>query len=77
MEMMLENIRPGIRAVVTKIPDTSALKSRLREFGLVPGTELSCRFLSPGEDLAALELRGTVIALRLKDLKGITVRRYP
>lgn len=77
MEIMLRDIWPGVRAVVTDIPDTNALKGRLREFGLVPGTELRCCFLSPGGDLAALELRGTVIAVRLKDLGGIMARRCP
>lgn len=75
MEIMLCDIRPGIRVVVTEIPDTNALKGRLRQFGLVQGTELQCRFVSPGGDLAALELRGTVIAVRLKDLDGIMSRR--
>ena len=75
MQIILKDIRPGVRAVVTEIPDSSLLKSRLRDFGLVQGTELRCLFLSPGGDLAALELRGTVIAVRLADLDGITVRR--
>lgn len=77
MEISLNEIRSGERAVVTRIPDSSPLKSRLREFGMVPGTLVNCRFLSPGGDLAALELRGTVIALRLADLGGITARRHP
>ena len=75
MGIMLCEIWPGTRAVVTEIPDTNPLKSRLRQFGLVQGTKLCCRFLSPGGDLAALELRGTVIAVRRKDLSGIMVRR--
>lgn len=75
MEIMLSKLRPGIRALVTEIPDINVLKGRLREFGLVPGTELMCRFISPAGDLMALELRGTVIAVRLKDLGGIMVRR--
>ena len=75
MEVMLSELRPGVRAVVMEIPDTSPLKGRLREFGLVPGTKLVCRFLSPGGDLTALELRGTVIVVRRKELGGIIVRR--
>lgn len=75
MEIMLCDIWPGARVVVTEISDTNALKDRLREFGLVQGTKIWCRFLSPAGDLAALELRGTVIAVRLKDLSGIMVRR--
>jgi ferrous iron transport protein A len=75
MKIMLCDIRPGVRAVVTEIPDTNAMKGRLRQLGLVPGTEVICRFFSPGGDLAALELRGTVIALRRRDMGGIVVRR--
>lgn len=75
MEFMLCDIRPGVRAVVTEIPDSSPLKGRLREFGLIAGTEVYCRFLSPAGDLGALELRGTVIALRRADLGGMMARR--
>lgn len=75
MDIMLWDIRPGVRAVVTEISEENTLKSRLREFGMIPGTEIRCRFLSPGGDLAALELRGTVIAVRLKDVCGIMARR--
>ena len=75
MKLMLCDIRPGIRAVVTEIPDTSALKGRLQEFGMMPGPQIKCLFLSPGGDLAALELKGTVIAVRVADLTGITARR--
>lgn len=75
MEIMLCDIRPGVQAVVTEISEENGLKGRLREFGMIPGTEIRCRYLSPGGDLAALELRGTVIAIRRKDLKGIYARR--
>ena len=74
MEFILSAIRTGQRAVVTSISDACPLKSRLREFGLVPGTMLQCRFKSPGGDLAALEVRGAVIALRVRDLSDITAR---
>lgn len=75
MEIMLCDMKPGERAVVTRILDENLLKGRLREFGLVPGTEAFCRYLSPGGNLTALELRGTVIAVRRKDLVGIYARR--
>ena len=75
MEIMLCDIQPGVRAVVTDVSDENALKGRLREFGMTPGTEMCCRFLSPGGDLVALELRGTLLAVRRRDLKGIYARR--
>lgn len=75
MEIMLCDIRPGDRVIVTGISDKCRLKGRLREFGMVEETDVCCRYLSPGGSLAALELRGTVIAVRRKDLKGIRARR--
>lgn len=73
--MDLDRIRPGIRAVVTYIPQDCPIKSRLAEFGFSTDTLISCRCLSPGGDLAALELLDTVIAVRVADLRGIRVRR--
>lgn len=75
MEFSLEEIRTGDRAVITHIPDSNPLKSRLREFGFVAETQICCPFCSPAGDLAALELGGTVIAVRVKDLRGILARR--
>ena len=58
MEMYLDRLEPGLRAVVTQIKSPEPLRCRLRDFGMVTG----------------LELRGTVIALRTCDLKKIRVR---
>lgn len=74
METSLDQIRTGVRAVVTKIEVKAELARRLRDFGLVPGTLVCCRYRSPGGQVTALELRGTVVALRTRDLKRIEVR---
>lgn len=75
MEFELEQIHPGQRAVITYIPENHPLKSRLRGFGFVPDAQISCPFLSPGGDLTALEICGSMIAVRAKDLRGIVARR--
>lgn len=74
METNLNCIRPGAQAVVTQIHADTRLKSRLRDFGLVPGTVVRCRYRSPGGSVTALEFRGTVVALRTRDLQKIRVR---
>ena len=74
METGLNQVRPGMQAVVTQIGVDTPLALRLRDFGLVPGTQVCCRYRSPGGQVTALELRGTVIALRTCDLKQIRVR---
>lgn len=74
MEMNLDRLLPGLRSVVTEIRVPEPLRCRLRDFGLVTGTEVSVRYRSPDGGVTALELRGTVIALRTSELKKIRVR---
>lgn len=73
METSLDSIRPGVRAVVTEINVDPALRRRLRDFGLIPGTVVRCQYRSPWGDVTALKLRGTVLALRTRDLRKIRV----
>ncbi len=74
METSLDRLRPGCRAIVIKVNTAPALTRRLRDFGLVPGTAVHCRYKSPWGDVTALYLRGAVLALRTKDLRRIRVR---
>ena len=74
METSLNRIRPGMRAVVTEMKVPGALESRLRDFGLVPGTAVVCRYRGPGGGVTALDVRGAVLALRTRDLVNIRVR---
>lgn len=74
METGLDCVRPGAAAVVTQVNTDPALKRRLHAFGLVPGTTVRCRYRCPWGDVTALELRGSVLALRTKDLRKIRVR---
>ena len=71
MEIALHELRPGACARVTGMNCTEALMTRLKDFGFVPGTELTCRYRSPGGTVTALELRQTVLAIRTRDLQNI------
>lgn len=74
MEMDLDLLQPGRSATVVCIRSEKALKARLQDFGLVPGTVVHCRFRSPDGCVTALEFRGLLLALRTTDLKHIRVR---
>lgn len=74
METTLDQVQPGKQAVIIQMDLEPALKCRLRNFGLVPGTAVCCRYRSPGGQVTALAFRGTVVALRTRDLKKIRVR---
>lgn len=74
MNLNLDGLRPGMGALVTGVSCDEALRKRLEDFGLTEGTEVSCRYRSPHEDVTALELRGTVLAIRRRDLRLISGR---
>ena len=73
MQISLDQVRPGTWASVTQIRTPQALTARLQDFGLIPGTAVCCRYRSPGGHVTALELRGTVVAMRTRDMRDILV----
>lgn len=75
MELTLDQLRPGMEAVVLRLTLGEELRLRLQDFGLVPGTRVGCRCRSAKGELIALELRGTVVALRRGALRGILGKR--
>ncbi len=74
MVLSLDRVCFGTWGDVVEIDTPARLCARLRDFGLVPGTKVCRRYCSPGRDVTAIELRGSVLALRTPDLKGIKVR---
>ncbi len=74
MILPLDQVCIGMWACVTDVDTDVLLRRRLRDFGLVPGTRVRRRYCSPGGYVAAIELRGSVLALRRTDLHKIQVR---
>lgn len=73
MIMSLDQVCIDVWACVISVDTDLQLQLRLRDFGLVPGTRVRRRYASPGGDVVAIELRGSVLALRKSDLHGIRV----
>ena len=69
----LAHLKTGVWATGEKIIVPQRLDDRLRDFGLIPGTRVQCRYRSPGNHVTALEFRGTVVALRTGDLEKVRV----
>ena len=74
MQTNLNELRLGRQAVVETIEAEPVLRQRLRDFGLVPGTRICCRYRTPCGSVTAVAFRGSVVALRTRDLKKIRVR---
>ena len=72
MEITLDHLRPGMGASVVRIDTKDVLRRRLEDFGFVPGTFVHCCYRSPRADVSAIGFRGSVLALRSRDLSKIT-----
>ena len=73
MLQTFDRVRPGVWCSVAAVETNEALTNRLRDFGLVPGTKVRPQYRSPRGDVTAIELRGSVLALRTRDLRQIQV----
>lgn len=74
MQVSLDKLPIGVSATVVHMGCQEALQRRLGDFGLIPGTVVETRYRSPGGGVTALECRGTVLAMRTRDLKGVRVQ---
>ena len=71
--MTLNNLSVGESCTIKKIKDSSKIKRRLLDIGLIPGTKVECVLSSPSNDSLAYLIRGTTIAIRKIDSKEIEV----
>lgn len=72
--LRLCELRPGQRAVVRKLAAVGAMRRRLLDIGLIPGTPVECVGRSPGGDPTAYLIRGAVIAIRHEDGAGVMMQ---
>jgi ferrous iron transport protein A len=71
----LSQLQPGDRAVVRALPEDHLLAARLREMGLLCGTEVTYVRKAPLGDPLEIKLRGYSLSLRLKDAATISVEK--
>lgn len=73
----LNALEVGERGVVAGVEGESAMRRRLFDLGLVPGTAVTCTAVSPAGDPAAYLIRGAVIAIRSRDAAGVRLGGGP
>ena len=66
----------GERATVISVVVRGTLARRMRDFGLIFGTEITPLHRAPFGDPIAYLIRGAVIALRRKDAEKILVSPF-
>lgn len=72
--MTLDQIKPGSGCVIVQVGGQGALRRRLLDMGLTPGTRVQVRKVAPMGDPMELVLRGYVLTLRLGDAANIEVQ---
>ena len=70
---LLSELYDGQSAVVCEIKTKGAMRARLLDLGLIPGTKVQCLLHAPSGSPIAYNIRGAEIALRRKDAAKISV----
>jgi Fe2+ transport system protein FeoA len=71
--MTLDKLPIGKQAVIRTVGGEGALRCRLLDMGLIPGTLLSVNKIAPMGDPIELRLRGYLLTIRMEDAKSIEV----
>ena len=71
--MTLDKLPIGKQAVIRTVGGEGALRCRLLDMGLIPGTLLSVNKIAPMGDPIELHLRGYLLTIRMEDAKSIEV----
>ncbi|SDP28118.1 ferrous iron transport protein A [Actinopolyspora xinjiangensis] len=73
MTTTLDRLRNGQTATVTALDVDGAERRRLMDLGVLPGTPIRVDRVSPLGDPTAYLVRGSVIALRRHQARGIHI----
>jgi ferrous iron transport protein A len=73
--MTLEKIKPGETGIIASVGGEGALRRRLLDMGLTPGTKVSVRKVAPFGDPMELSLRGYELTLRGEDAHNIKMKK--
>lgn len=71
--MTLNELKIGEEATVRTVGGAGALRCRLLDMGLIPGTKVVLRKVAPMGDPIEINLRGYELTLRVEDAKQIGV----
>ncbi len=71
--MTLAELKVGYKGTIKTVGGEGALRRRLLDMGLTPGTEITLHKLAPLGDPMQLTLRGYELTLRKDDAKNIEV----
>ncbi len=72
--MTLDKLKIGSQDIIETVGGEGALRRRLLDMGLTPGTKVMMRKKAPMGDPIEIKLRGYELTLRLEDAEKITLK---
>lgn len=75
MNSFLSDLQPGDRAIIRALPKEQLLAMRLREMGLLCGTEVMYVRKAPLGDPLEIKVRGYSLTLRMREASLISVEK--
>lgn len=75
MDHSLNLLQPGEKAHIRTVLDKGALRRRMMDMGLVPGTEVEVVRLAPWGGPMQIRVKGYYLAMRLTECEKIVVDR--
>ena len=72
--MTLDTVKPGEGGVIEAVYGEGALRRRLLDMGLTPGTRVMVKKMGPMGDPIELSLRGYLLSIRKEDAAKINLR---
>lgn len=71
--MKLSELKIGQSSVISSVGGEKALRCRLLDMGLIPGTKVTLHKIAPMGDPIELSLRGYQLSIRKEDAEKIEV----
>jgi ferrous iron transport protein A len=73
LQRSLKELKPGEKAVITKITGEGAVKRRLMDMGVTRGAEVTVRKVAPLGDPIEVNIRGYELTFRKSEAENIQV----
>jgi Fe2+ transport system protein FeoA len=77
IQMKLDSLPIGQKAVITAVGGQGVLRCRLLDMGLIPKTTIRIDKIAPLGDPLELQVRGYTLSLRKEDARDIEVEVRP
>ena len=75
--MTLKAVAPGNRVIVQKLTGQGAVRRRLMDMGIIPGTEIEVQKVAPLGDPVEIKFKGYNLSLRWNEAETILVEELP